>query len=83
MVDTLLIGRKIADMDVYLGQIREYSGISVAAYKNDWKVQRIVERTLQILIELCLDIANHLISDKKEHENINRLCRHLCCVEGI
>jgi uncharacterized protein YutE (UPF0331/DUF86 family) len=51
-------------METYLSQIREYSKISVTAYKNDWKIQRIVERTLQILIELCIDIANHLISDK-------------------
>ncbi|MEW6418604.1 MAG: DUF86 domain-containing protein [Nitrospirota bacterium] len=64
MVDKLLLGRKITQMETYLGQIREYSKISVTAYKNDWKTQRIVERTLQILIELCIDIANHLISDK-------------------
>ena len=64
MVDKLLLGRKIAQMETYLGQVREYSKISVTAYKNDWKIQRIVERTLQILIELCIDIANHLISDK-------------------
>lgn len=64
MVDKLLLGRKLAEMEVYLGQAKGYSRISVAAYKNDWKTQRIIERTLQILIELCIDIANHLISDK-------------------
>lgn len=64
MVDKLLLGRKLTQMETYLSQIREYSKISVTAYKNDWKIQRIVERTLQILIELCIDIANHLISDK-------------------
>ncbi len=64
MVDKLLLGRKLAQMETYVGQIREYSKISITAYKNDWKIQRIVERTLQMLIELCIDIANHLISDK-------------------
>jgi uncharacterized protein YutE (UPF0331/DUF86 family) len=64
LVDKLLLGRKLAQIETYLGQIREYSKISLTAYKNDWKIQRIVERTLQILIELCIDIANHLISDK-------------------
>lgn len=64
MVDKLLLGRKLTQMETYLSQIREYFKISVTAYKNDWKIQRIVERTLQILIELCIDIANHLISDK-------------------
>lgn len=64
MVDKLLIGRKLAQIDTYLEQIREYSKVSLSAYKNDWKIQRVVERTLQILIELCIDVANHLISDK-------------------
>ena len=64
MVDQLLIGRKLAQVDSYLGQMREFSKISFTAYKNDWKTQRIVERTLQILIEVCVDIANHIISDQ-------------------
>jgi uncharacterized protein YutE (UPF0331/DUF86 family) len=64
LVDKLLIGRKIAEIEVYLSQIKEYSEISVKNYEEDWKTQRIVERTLQILIEICMDIANHLISDK-------------------
>ena len=64
MVDKLLLGRKLSQVDTYLGQVREFSKISGRAYKNDWKTQRIVERTLQILIEECIDIANHIISDK-------------------
>ena len=65
MVDRALMGRKIAQMETYLGQVKEFSPTSLAAYKNDWKTQRIVERTLQILIELCIDIANHIIADGK------------------
>lgn len=64
MVDKLLVGRKLAQMDEYLKQIREYARISVQAYESDWKTQRIVERTLQILIETCIDIASHIISDE-------------------
>jgi uncharacterized protein YutE (UPF0331/DUF86 family) len=63
LVDKLLIGRKLAQMDTYLGQVKEFSKISVNAYRGSWKTQRIVERTLQILIEACVDIANHIISD--------------------
>ena len=65
MVDKALIGRKMAQMEMYLSQIREYSKISLASYKSEWKTQRIVERTLQILVELCIDMANHIISDEK------------------
>lgn len=64
MVDKSLIGRKLAEMETYLGQIKEFSNIPASVYKKDWKTQRVVERTLQILIELCIDIANHMISDK-------------------
>jgi uncharacterized protein YutE (UPF0331/DUF86 family) len=64
LVDKLLIGRKLSQVDTYLGQIKEFSKISSKAYKGDWKAQRIVERTLQILVEQCIDIANHIISDE-------------------
>ena len=58
-----LILRKLAELDNYLGQISGYSGVSIEKYRKDWKVQRIVERTLQMMIETCVDIANHVISD--------------------
>ena len=64
LVDKLLIGRKLARMDTYLTQVREFSKISENQYKKNWKTQRIVERTLQILVEECIDIANHIISDE-------------------
>ncbi len=64
LVDRLLIGRKFAQMDTYLKQLRDFSGVSLNQYKKDWKIQRIVERTLHILIEVCIDIANHIISDR-------------------
>ncbi|MBI5408711.1 MAG: hypothetical protein HZA14_05035 [Nitrospirae bacterium] len=46
MVDKLLLGRKLSELEICLNQIREFSGISAAAYRKDWKTQRIVERTL-------------------------------------
>lgn len=64
LVDKLLVGRKLAQIDTYLKQIGDFSKISLIQYKKSWKTQRIVERTLQILIELCVDIANHIISDQ-------------------
>ncbi len=63
MVDDVLILKKLASLADYRSQLREYADISVHQYCSDWKVQRIVERTLQMMIELCTDIANHLIAD--------------------
>jgi len=64
VVDTLLIKRKLSELDTYLKQVKEYQGIRLSDYRTQWKVQRIVERTLHLMIEICIDIANHIISDR-------------------
>lgn len=64
MVDKALILRKLTELEEHLKQIKEFSNISVEDYSREWKTQRIVERTLQIMIEICADIANHIIADK-------------------
>lgn len=64
MVDKPLILRKLAELDQYLRQVKEYTRISVEEYQSSWKTQRIIERTLQMMIETCVDIAGHIISDK-------------------
>ena len=65
MVDQTLIRRKLADIEQYVGQLAEYGHISAEEYTADWKTQRIVERTLQIAIETCLDVAEHVIADRR------------------
>ena len=65
MVDETLILRKFSELETYTSQILEFRSISVDDYKSDWKSQRIIERTLQMMIETCVDIAGHIISDKK------------------
>ena len=65
LVDKTLILRKLAELEEYLGQICEFSSVSAEEYSGDWKARRIVERTLQIMIELCIDIAGHIISDRR------------------
>jgi len=65
VVDKDLILRKLADLDQYLSQVSEYKDITAEQYRQEWKSQRIVERTLQLAIEVCLDIANHLIADRR------------------
>jgi len=65
MVDKALVLRKLSELEEYLGQIREYANITVEQYSSDWKIQRIIERTLQIMIETCVDVAGHIISDRE------------------
>jgi len=64
-VDKTLILRKLAELEQHLERSRQFSGIDVDAYRSDWKTQRIVERLLQIMVEICIDIAGHIISDGK------------------
>ena len=64
MVDRGLVLRKISELAEYQQQLQEFKGITVRQYRDDWKKQRIVERTLQMMIETCLDMANHLIADQ-------------------
>jgi uncharacterized protein YutE (UPF0331/DUF86 family) len=54
MVDETLILRKLAHLEEYVSQIEEYRSLSVEQYQDDWKLQRIIERTLQMMIETNL-----------------------------
>jgi uncharacterized protein YutE (UPF0331/DUF86 family) len=64
VVDKTLILRKLAELEEYLGQVKEYANITAGRYSKDWKAQRVVERTLQMMIETCADVAGHIISDR-------------------
>lgn len=64
MVDRDLILRKLADLGQYVSQASEYRDVTVEQYRREWKTQRIVDRTLQLAIEVCVDIANHVIADR-------------------
>jgi len=64
LVDKNVILRKISELELYQKQIKEFSDMTVERYKSDWKTQRIVERTLQIMVETCADIASHIVSDR-------------------
>jgi uncharacterized protein YutE (UPF0331/DUF86 family) len=65
LVDRNLVLRKLTELEEYSNQLAEFADITAEEYARDWKTQRIVERTLQMMIELCVDIANHIISDRK------------------
>jgi uncharacterized protein YutE (UPF0331/DUF86 family) len=65
MVDEALILRKLSELDEYYRQMKGYENITVDQYSGDWKIQRIIERTLQMMIETCVDIAGHIIADKE------------------
>ena len=64
MVDRPLVLRKLDSLALYVRQLAEFRGVGREEYARDWKTQRIVERTLQMAVEICVDIADHVISDE-------------------
>ena len=64
MVDHDLLRRKLAELAEYVAQVSEYRDLTVERYRADWKTQRIVERTLQMAIEACVDVASHVLADR-------------------
>lgn len=64
MVDRDLVRRKLGELAEYVAQVSEYRDVTVERYRADWKTQRIVERTLQMAIEACLDVASHIVADR-------------------
>jgi len=65
VVDRDLILRRLANLDTYLEQLAPYRHVEVGVYQQDWKTQRIVERTLHLAIETCMDVADHLVADHR------------------
>ena len=65
VVDRDLILRKVADLQQYLKQLEFFRQIELSTYQEDWKTQRIVERTLHLAIETCMDIADHIVADRR------------------
>jgi uncharacterized protein YutE (UPF0331/DUF86 family) len=65
VVDRDLILRKIANLEGYLAQLQPYRDTELTAYANDRKTQRIVERTLHLVVETCMDIADHIVADRR------------------
>jgi uncharacterized protein YutE (UPF0331/DUF86 family) len=64
VVDLDLVRRKLAELAEYVTQVSEYRDLTVERYRADWKTQRIVERTLQMATEACLDVASHVVADR-------------------
>ncbi len=68
MVDKVLLERILADIRTYIQDLRNASDITWEIYKTDKRARRFVERTLHIIIEACIDIAQHIIADEQLRE---------------
>lgn len=75
MLDKNVIMARLARLDEYVSRLKRFEGVSLEEYLYDYDIQAIVERNMQLSIQVCMDIANYIIARKKlafpaDQENI-------------
>lgn len=68
MVDPILLERIISDIRSNVKDLKDSNDITWEVYKTDKRARRFIERTLHIIIEGCIDAAQHIVSDEKLRE---------------
>jgi hypothetical protein len=64
MVNRVLLERILGDIKANVRDMRNAVDITWDVYRTDKRARRFVERTLHIMIEACIDVAQHVISDE-------------------
>jgi len=59
-----VIVAKLAIIEEYLKKLQEYFPVSLEQFKTDWGLQKIVERSLQVMIESMIDIAERIVAQQ-------------------
>lgn len=52
-------------LEEYMSDLRELQKVDFATYTASMVIRRATERTLQISIEVCLDIGKHIIAEDR------------------
>jgi uncharacterized protein YutE (UPF0331/DUF86 family) len=60
-MDTTAIAMRLKKLDDYLRALRQMQAVSLDEYLDDDNIQTIVERKLQLAIQVCMDIGSYLI----------------------
>lgn len=71
MVNHLLVERILSDINSNIHALRDADDITWEVYKTDMRSRRFVERSLHIMVEAVIDVAQHIISDEKLREPAN------------
>jgi uncharacterized protein YutE (UPF0331/DUF86 family) len=64
MVDRILIEKILGDIRTNVRDLEKAKDITWEVYRSDVRTRRFVERTLHLMIEACIDVAQHIISDE-------------------
>ena len=60
-VDTTVITMRLQKLDGYVRTLRQMQAVPLDEYLNDDNIQTIVERKLQLSIQVCMHIGSYLI----------------------
>lgn len=71
MVNLILIERILTDIRSHVKDLEDATDITWEIYKTDKRSRRFVERTLHVLIEACIDVAQHIIADENLREPVS------------
>ena len=63
MIDADLVAKKLAMIETYVRELEELA--RPEALRTDVREERFVEHTLQIAIQAALDVASHIVSDRR------------------
>ena len=68
MVNKNIIYKAIESIDQTLKDLNKADDITYEKYLKDVRSRRFIERSLHVMIEACIDIAQHIISDESLRE---------------
>jgi uncharacterized protein YutE (UPF0331/DUF86 family) len=57
-----VVAQKLQTLDQILTELRSLGAVDAAQLHDDWRTRRAVERDLQVLVEVVIDICQRLIS---------------------
>ena len=57
-----VIAQKLQSLDRTLSELRSLGTVTLDQLKTNWQTQRAVERNLQILVEIVIDVCQRLIA---------------------
>ena len=60
MINGVII-QKLQSLDETMAELRSLGSVTVEQLSSDWQTRRAVERDLQILVEIVLDICQRII----------------------
>ena len=64
VVQNGVVVSKLAIIEEYLEKLQDYMPASVEQFASDWGLQKIAERSLQVMIEVMIDIAERILAQK-------------------